>query len=334
MFGKRTTAEFLQVLPEHLDEDTKPFYDLLVSEIKFKDIEDVLQDLKEARLFGKKEIGKLAFSYVLDPDVRHVQNDFLPLAKKLEGQIESAIKSHYKWKPDHNQKLEVYRQIFLYLISGTRSVTVFTTNYDTAIEEYCRNGSLHTCVDGFADEHGRSTWTGDFTKNVNYPVCLYKLHGSLGWKRDEKHGIVKSSKQDDEPDSECVIIAPTRSPKDEEKKSPFSKLFGFMEKEFGEHNACIAVGCSFRDESVNDVFREFIRNGKAMVAISPTVDEDLRNNLFKQECRILDGDDGELYIYPKEGQGRVIAFVDKFEHDNAIELIAKSRSAIKKSLSL
>ena len=133
MFGKRTTAEFLQVLPEHLDEDTKPFYDLLVSEIKFKDIEDVLQDLKEARLFGKKEIGKLAFSYVLDPDVRHVQNDFLPLAKKLEGQIESAIKSHYKWKPDHNQKLEVYRQIFLYLRSGTRSVTVFTTNYDTPL---------------------------------------------------------------------------------------------------------------------------------------------------------------------------------------------------------
>lgn len=61
MFGKRTTAEFLQVLPEHLDEDTKPFYDLLVSEIKFKDIEDVLQDLKEARLFGKKRDRQTGF---------------------------------------------------------------------------------------------------------------------------------------------------------------------------------------------------------------------------------------------------------------------------------
>ena len=334
MFGKPTTGEFLQALHEYLDEDAKKFYNFLDSEIGFDDIEHVLQDLKEVRSFGETDMGRLAFPYTSRLRIQCAQDDFLSSSRKLEDQIKSLIRSYYKWSDDddkdYKQKLELYRQIFLDLRSETDSVTVFTTNYDTIIEKYCSGSEMHTCVDGFTDKRSRSIWTGNFTKNVRWPVCLYKLHGSLGWERDKKHRIIKSSERDNRSDIEDVIIMPTHSPKKEEKDTPFLEMFKFMKKEFKKHNTCIVIGCSFRDQSINDVFRKFIRKRKTMVVISPTASKDLQNNLFKQKYRMIKRGSCKMYIDPKKGQGLVIAFDEKFEHDSAVKLVTKSMRAIKK----
>ena len=96
------------------------------------------------------------------------------------------------------------------------------------------------------------------------------------------YGMVTGFELGDGPNIEKdLMITPTLSPKDDEKEIPFSQIFDFMKKEFEEQDACIVVGCSFRDEGINEVFGEFIRKGKMLISISPTVAKDLSDNFFK-----------------------------------------------------
>lgn len=332
MFGKPTTAEFLKVLPQHLTDDMRPFHDYLVNSLEFRDIEYVLQATKDMGSFAQTEIGEWVLPQMPLPNQSHRSGEFLQLSSRLEHQIESIIKSYYTWNHAHNPTLlDVYNQIFSNLRSQTDSVTVFTTNYDTAIEMYCIK-SGRTCVDGFVDERGYRTWTGNFdAQNADNPIRLYKLHGSLDWKLHREFGIIQSLEVGNNPNIvKDIMIMPTRSPKEEEKATPFSEIFGLMKTEFQNQDACIVVGYSFRDEGVNAVFEEFIRDKKAMIVISPTVIKDLSNNLFKQECESVSGGLGNLYISPKEGDVAVIGFEAKFESGNAADLISKSLSVLKK----
>ena len=331
MFGKPTTAEFLELLPERLNATTGAFYSHLADKLQFGDIEDVLQALKEVRLFGKTGVGKLVFACTYMPDVQYVNGGFRPSCDVLKNKIESTIKSHYEWDHAHDQKLVgTYDQIFDCLRSQTDSVTVFTTNYDTAIETYCRRRNC-TCVDGFVGTSDLRRWAGNFdTKHADNPVRLYKLHGSLEWKLHKEYGIIMGPELGNSSNIEKdVMIMPTRSPKDEEKETPFSEIFRLMKEELWGQDACIVIGCSFRDESINDVFRAFIRDEKTMIVISPTVAKDVPDNLLQQECESASGPLGELYISPKIGLGRVIGFATKFEPGNAAEVIPKSLSIIK-----
>lgn len=334
MFGKSTTAAFLELLPERLDAKTIPFYNHFADKLRFGDIEDTLQALKEVRLFGKNDVGKLVLACTSIPGIQRANNSFWLTCVALKNQIESAIKSHYGWDHDHDQKLiDTYDQIFMYLRAEIGSVTVFTTNYDTAIETYCRQRSC-TCVDGFVEASDLRRWAGDFnTQNTNNAVRLYKLHGSLEWKRHKEYGIITSPDLGGGHNIEGdVMIMPTRSPKDEEKETPFSEIFDFMKKEFKEQDACIVIGCSFRDEGVNDIFREFIRDGKTMIVVSPTAVKDLSDNLFKQKCESISSKFGNLYIFPNGGDSRILGFETEFDQGNAAKLIALSLSAVKDRL--
>lgn len=331
MFGKPTTVEFLELLPKHLAGDLSGFYAYLKSELRFRDIEDVLQSLKDARLFAKTEMGKLIFTHL--PNIKGTSLDFLSLSAKLEHQIESIIKNTYVWNHDHghDQRLtDTYDKIFQHMRSQTGSIAVFTTNYDTVIETYCRLNK-RVCVDGFAGTSDLRKWAGDFdARNADDSVRLYKLHGSLEWKLHKEYGIIMSPELRDGTNLEKdIMIMPTRSPKDEEKVTPFSTIFDLMKKEFGEQDACIVVGYSFRDKSINDILGELMWCGKTVIAVSPTVVKDLSDNLFKQECKSIRGSLGELCVSPKQGPWRVLGFATKFEPNNAAELISKALSVIR-----
>ncbi len=332
MFSKHTTAEFLQLLPERLDAETGRLYKHLADRLRFKDVEEALQALKDVRLFNETGAGRLVFGGESMPGIKYAGSGFVSSSAELERQIESLLKSHYGWKHDHDEELyDVHFQIFHDLRSETGAVTVFTTNYDTAIETCCRLYDC-TCVDGFDDSYGVRIWSGEFdTQNATNPVRLYKLHGSLEWKMHKKYGIVAGFEIGDGPNVEKdMVIMPTLSPKDDEKEIPFSEIFGLMKKEFKEQDACIVVGCSFRDEGINEVFNEFIQDGKTLIAISPTIVKDLSGNFFEQECESASGELGELVITAKGRLGHVTGFAAKFEPDNARDLISKSLSIIQK----
>lgn len=326
MFGKPTTKKFLQVLHKELGPDIMKFHDYLNASLKFNDVEDALQALKDARLFATKEIGSLVFTLLSMPKELD-DGGFLPLCEELEQGIKSRIKSHYRWDHANDHKLRhVYDGVFPALRSYTDSVTVFTTNYDSAIETYCRGGDC-TCIDGFAQNLDHRKWTGNFdTRGVDKPVRLYKLHGSLDWKKHREYGIIQGLELGNTANTEeDIMIMPTHSPKDEERETPFADIFGLMRQEFKKQDACIVVGYSFRDEKINEVFRKFVQDKKTLIVISPTVRDDMKDNLFTRrcECRV---EGNRLSFFT--GGGTVLGFETEFDPGNAANLISDSLSAI------
>lgn len=326
IFGKPTTEQFLKVLNKELGPDITKFHDYLNTSLKFNDVEDVLQALKDVRLFAKKDIGGLVFTLLSMP--KELDNSsFLQLCQELERRIESSIKSHYRWNHDHDHMLrQVCDSLFSALRSHAGPVTVFTTNYDTAIETYCRGGDC-TCIDGFVPNLDHRKWTGNFdTKGVDKPVRLYKLHGSLDWKRHREYGIIQGLELGNTANTEeDIMIMPTRSPKDEERKTPFADIFGFMKQEFKKQDACIVIGYSFRDENINDVFRKFVQGEKTLIVISPTVRDDMKNLFPRCEYSA----EGNRLRVITGGGGPVLAFEAAFDRNSAPSLISDSFSALR-----
>ena len=326
IFGKPTTKQFLEVLNKELGPDMTKFHNYLNTSLKFNDVEDVLQALTDVRLFATKGMGSLVFTLLSMP--KELDNgDFLQLCKDLEQRIKSSIKSNYRWNYDHNNMLrQVYDHIFSDLRSNTDPVTVFTTNYDTAIETYCREGDC-TCIDGFVPNLDHRKWTGNFdTKGVDKPVRLYKLHGSLDWKRHREYGIIQGLELGNTVNTEeDIMIMPTHSPKDEERETPFADIFSFMKQEFKKQDACIVIGYSFRDESINDVFRKFVQDKKTLIAISPTVRDDLKN-LFPRCNYKVEGN--KLHVFTGGG-GPVLGFAAAFDRSNGLSLISDSFYALR-----
>ena len=326
IFGKPTTKQFLEVLHKELGPDITKFHNYLNTSLKFNDVEDVLQALKDVRLFATKDIGGLVFT-LLSPPKEFDNGDFLQLCEELERRIKSSIKSHYRWNYNDDTILQqVYDHIFSALRSNTDSVDVFTTNYDTAVETYCRDRDC-TCIDGFVTNLDHREWTGNFdAKGADKPVRLYKLHGSLDWKRHREYGIIQALELGNTINTEeDIMIMPTHSPKDEEHKTPFADILGLMKQEFKKQDACIVIGYSFRDESINKVFRKFVQDKKTLIVISPTVRNDMKNLFTRCECRV---EGNRLYFFTG-GEGHVLGFEAKFDRSSAMSLISDSFSALR-----
>ena len=62
-----------------------------------------------------------------------------------------------------------------------RGLSIFSTNYDLCIEQFCKENG-RTFVDGFNPYWNPET---EYRKKCNVDVCLYKLHGSITWYRSD-----------------------------------------------------------------------------------------------------------------------------------------------------
>ena len=76
-------------------------------------------------------------------------------------------------------------------------IDVFTTNYDSIIEGYCRDngGKRYNVIDGFEYDPSVSfkKWNESVFDKERIPdsIYLFKLHGSLNWKQHRQFGVVK-----------------------------------------------------------------------------------------------------------------------------------------------
>ena len=56
-----------------------------------------------------------------------------------------------------------------------------------------------------------------------------------------------------------IVIKPSRSPKEEEGDQPVRTLINEFKERIEKSNICIAIGYSFRDEGINEVFDGFMK---------------------------------------------------------------------------
>ena len=115
-------------------------------------------------------------------------------------------------------------------------------------------------------------------------LFLYKIHGSLTWKKDYESRIVKIPHVENLLESESfsgiTLVSPTRTPKDDECIEPFKTLIEKFAERIELCDVCIVIGYSFRD-SLNETFRKFLANdGKLLIVISPTASLDIDKNFL------------------------------------------------------
>jgi hypothetical protein len=217
------------------------------------------------------------------PDAGHDQGaelkNFLDYAEPLMLFLTKKLYNAYSSK---EKNIEISRKIYTPLIEGlnVNPIIIFTTNYDSVIEQYARE-EQYNLIDGFKYDQRSgfmkwksSTLTPKLDVNKKY-IVLHKLHGSLNWKQHKKHGIVKlegveKMMDDDWQYSTNLLIKPTLSPKEEEGEEPYRTLISKFRQKVLENDACIVIGYSFRDKRINEIFYEFLSIKRRMIIISPS----------------------------------------------------------------
>jgi hypothetical protein len=208
--------------------------------------------------------------------------------------VASKLYEYYSWREHNIEKIQkVYSRLFH--LGDQDSTDIFTTNYDTVVEEYCKESSQYQyyLIDGFEyDPKSRSQiWNqSKFDQNVASDmnrVCIFKLHGSLNWKRHRKYGIVKLEDvermmKNDGQYVEDLLIKPTLSPKEEEQDEPFKTLFIKFRERINRSKACIVIGYSFRDQGINDIFDGFMKQGGRLIIISPDASREFTGNFINK----------------------------------------------------
>jgi len=166
-----------------------------------------------------------------------------------------------------------YHKMFLKRLSFRDNklniVNIFTLNYDLLIEKTAEELGL-VVNNGFSGFHNRVFMPSTFHMGVHINqsngerlytkgVNLFKLHGSISWKFDNKppYGIIEQQKDysnitfEDIPD--CIIY-PVQSKKKYSLDLPYSEMFRqFIEILNKPNSTLIVMGYSFLDEHVNDI---------------------------------------------------------------------------------
>lgn len=195
-------------------------------------------------------------------------------AVDLREDLRSQVHQKLRLSSDKiNESAKIYSSllepIFPRLRAGT-AISIFTTNYDRAIESIWQAG-LHKDWLGPETVRLKRGFVGDETSpgqvwsvsgydweptSKEYCVKLYKLHGSLNWRR--QLGSVLEGPADEYTD-ESALIYPIRHSKNG-LGEPFDQLFHYWRSELTAASDCVVIGSSLRDPLLLDELPGIISN--------------------------------------------------------------------------
>jgi hypothetical protein len=352
-FGKPTTKEFKDILrdekyhpsaPSNLEPWQKKILNSILSFEEFKDIEHVLQCLKEIDEFftNSQYGGKYLQSknLVYDKGNQWDFSQYIENVKTQRGLIERDIFEYYHWNHSKEEELgqKIYDQLFAEIMKHSNSnvIRIFTTNYDRTIEEYCSSEQRnYQFIDGFIPHYrsGRRKWNeGKYEAPLDkgeVPVYLYKLHGSLDWKRHKQYGILATGEEGPSSDSnyiEQMLVYPTLSPKDGQEVEPYKTIREkFKEELMKRTDVCIVIGFSFRDEHIKSILSDFLKLGtKTLIVVSPSAKKNIHDNLLRKPIpsaqKTTLGKDKNIKIYDENGT-KIITINYALSAENAEKII-------------
>lgn len=158
----------------------------------------------------------------------------------------------------NNEDCAYYRSLYRYWEETHYNLRVFSLNYDMCVERAC--GMDNICrgfrQTQFKDGKMRKVWADgnmDDESAEKSPIRLYKLHGSLDWRRDVTTRDLYCEDSPDpcnEVDDYQLIFGTTY-------KLSYQDPFLFQISELRKHakaaRLIIAIGYSFNDEHINEI---------------------------------------------------------------------------------
>ena len=216
------------------------------------------------------------------------KQQFEELAKKIQKLIHEQVSIHKQISADDYNYM-VHDDFAKWIIKAQRQypIEIFTTNYDYLFEMGLENNDI-PYFDGFTGSY-RPFFSAELTDKFSYlpkQTKLWKIHGSLGWKIDEKNRVVRS-KDDDED----ILIYPSVSKYENSKKMPYTALMDRICNYLKQSDSVLFVcGYSFNDEHINERILSGLRNESTSHVYILYYDIERENNRkkysFTEECKL------------------------------------------------
>lgn len=164
-----------------------------------------------------------------------------------------------------------------------REVRLFTTNYDTLIEDALALGGF-SYWDGFfgGAVAYRSYQYGDEEPNLPYRAHVIKLHGSIDWHLGEDGRVWRVRDGDLYPKKiSRVLIYPQSTKYLATQRDPFAAQFDLFRRSLGgrEENVLATCGYSFEDEHINQEIELALQrpeNKTTILAFTPKLNPTLK----------------------------------------------------------
>jgi len=185
-----------------------------------------------------------------------------------------------------------------------RAVRMFTTNYDTLLEDALSLGSF-SYWDGFLGGAVayRSHRYGDDVPKPNYRAHVIKLHGSIDWHLGEDDRVWRVRDGDLYPKKiSRVLIYPQSTKYLATQRDPFAAQFDLLRRSLGapEENVLATCGYSFGDEHINQEIELALQRPENKTTIlafaselNPTL-EKWRSGLWGKRVYVISGEG--LYV--------------------------------------
>lgn len=214
--------------------------------------------------------------------------------------VTKIMDAYYTKQLNKAEVIGLYAPLFSLLNGHFRdnSITIFTTNYDTAIEQYCRYEGIEL-IDGFQKTGPSLVWNPaeyyqkpDPSQKV---ITLFKLHGSLTWRKigNEIFEFGMSAKS---MPGDISLIYPTET-KEYPYEEPFKTAYKFLDRFLSTAEVAIVIGYSFRDRGITYIIDEaqsINPNLKFIIVCGENPEDDTRKR-FPYGSRVI-----ELYFEPGE----------------------------------
>ena len=198
-------------------------------------------------------------------------NDF-SLIKDFRRHIINELQTNWIAQDDYSRGY-YYEGLVKVKNQLTHQIRVFTLNYDLCIEKNC--GELQIEM-GFDPDTRIWDWRRfESNPNVDIDMYLYKLHGSIDWKRDSKGNLTYSDDFSKIKQEELQIIFGTNY------KLQYTDPFLFSVYEFRKFSLdaklIVVVGYSFSDPHINGIISQALKNNSSskLLAVS-LADNDTR----------------------------------------------------------
>lgn len=302
-----TATEFLDKFKEKIRQaPERDFLNLLLS---FSDVKDVENALRKLNIFATvfQDLSRVKSD---DGLIKTVKGDFpldeIPrLCRALRKKVYDAIFDEYRLDLSDEEKEDMARRLYTPLfrtileLAQVSEFAVFTTNYDLAIEYFYesnwgQNTFSRPIVDGFdrSDSGAQTIWTGNFesTQDSKIILKLFKLHGSLNWRRSkarnqiEHTGFVQDRVDPGVKQQESILIYPA-SEKGIILVEPFRILHQYFDAYLKSVEVCIFIGFSFRDEYINGTILNALNNSSIkLLVLSPHASGNIERNLPSVGC--------------------------------------------------
>ncbi len=227
---------------------------------------------------------------IVYPFIANWNNRLLDLAgkdfdniKKFKKQITTQLIEWVK-QDNYHEKASYYEKFYDFKMELEFPLRVFTLNYDLCFE-YLRPNDFNLEL-GFDENRTWNSIRFEDNPNLDVGIYLYKLHGSITWKREKEKGYVL--KLYEHPVNEPDLIFGT----DTKLQSIDPYLFSVYElrKYSLDCKIIIIIGYSFSDGYINSLIKQALDNDKnrKIICVAPCYQENDSKKTIRSKLQLLE----------------------------------------------